>query len=317
MVTAADLFAGMGGTTEGLTQAGIKVLAAANHWPEAVACHKQNHPETFHLTQDLQQADFSEWPDFDILAASPSCVGHTRARGRERAHHDATRSTAWAVVAAAEVKKPKAIMVENVVDFQRWTLFSQWMECLKALGYELTTNVIDAADLGVPQHRVRLFIVGIHKDYGEALLLPEPKGFRRVPAKEVIGDPEATWTPVRKPGRAPATIARFEQGKRQYGDEFLMPYYGSGSGKTGRSVMRPIGTLTCKDRWAYVNQDRMRMLTVNEKKLLQGLPADYRLPTSKSLATFLIGNSVPPALAKWVGSHIKTALVGGLNQLAA
>lgn len=34
-------------------------------------------------------------PDFDE-PTSPACQGHSRARGKERAHHDAQRSTAWA-----------------------------------------------------------------------------------------------------------------------------------------------------------------------------------------------------------------------------
>jgi len=105
-LTAVDLFAGLGGNSEGATQAGVRVVRAANHWPEAVRVHTLNHPEAEHDCQDLQQANFHDWPDFDIMLASPACQGHTSARGKERAHHDATRSTAWAVIACAEAKRP-------------------------------------------------------------------------------------------------------------------------------------------------------------------------------------------------------------------
>src|SRR5947209_1468228 len=125
-LTCADLFAGLGGATEGATRAGLRVVAAANHWPVAVAAHRLNHPLAEHYTQDLQQANFHEWPDFDVLWASPACQGHSLARGLERSHHDATRSTAWAVVAAAEAKRPKFLAVENVCEFRtKWLLYPQ------------------------------------------------------------------------------------------------------------------------------------------------------------------------------------------------
>src|SRR5882724_3393039 len=39
------------------------------------------------------------------------------------AHHDSTRSTAWAVVSCAEAHRPAAILVENVVRFTKWKLY--------------------------------------------------------------------------------------------------------------------------------------------------------------------------------------------------
>ena len=118
--TAVDLFAGAGGFTAGAPQAGVRVLWAANHWEAAVQVHADNHPDTEHSCQDLQQADWSRVPAHDILLASPACQGHSRARGTDRPHHDATRSTAWAVVSCAEFHQPRVIVVENVPEFCRW-----------------------------------------------------------------------------------------------------------------------------------------------------------------------------------------------------
>lgn len=81
-----ELFAGAGGGTTGATMAGIEILWAANHWPEAVNYHRQNHPKTKHVCQDLQQADWSLVPSHDLLIASPSCTGHSKARGKEKGH---------------------------------------------------------------------------------------------------------------------------------------------------------------------------------------------------------------------------------------
>lgn len=50
----------------------------------------------------------------------------------------------------------------------------------------------------------------------------------------------------------------------RFGERFVMSYYGFGSDLTGRSLDRPIGTITTLDRWAVVDGDRMRMITANE-----------------------------------------------------
>ena len=65
-LTAVDLFAGLGGTSLGARRAGLRVIVAANHWRPAVEAHRANHPGVFHFLQDLQQANFHEWPDFDV-----------------------------------------------------------------------------------------------------------------------------------------------------------------------------------------------------------------------------------------------------------
>src|SRR5690625_6923926 len=159
MRTGIDLFAGMGGFSEGATAAGINVLWAANHWPEAVQIHSRNHPGAEHLIQDLHQADWTQVPAHDVLMASPACQGHSRARGKDRPHHDAARNTAWAVVNAAEVLRPPVIICENVPEWTSWVLMPAWRMALEALGYSLADHIVDAADHGVPQHRVRVFIV--------------------------------------------------------------------------------------------------------------------------------------------------------------
>ena len=48
-MNAIDLFAGAGGFSTGATMAGVNVVWAANHWPDAVEWHSKNHPEAQHL----------------------------------------------------------------------------------------------------------------------------------------------------------------------------------------------------------------------------------------------------------------------------
>lgn len=300
---AVDLFAGIGGNTEGARMANVPVVWAANHWPLAVEWHSANHPETVHACQDLQQADFRDAPQHDLLMASPACQGHSPARGKDKPHHDAQRATAWAVVTCAELHRPAVVMVENVTAFaERWVLFPAWCAAMHALGYALSFNRVDAADHGVPQNRERLFIVATRSKHPIELDLPRRP---HVGASNVIDFATGVWSPVA--GHVPATLARVAAGRRSFGERFLAPYYGSGSGETGRDIARPIGTLTTRDRWAVIDGDRMRMISRAESIAFMGFPADYRLPTQVKEAKHLLGNAVCPLVARDVINALKEA----------
>lgn len=302
MLTAIDLFAGSGGYSEGATMAGVDVVWAANHWPAAVEIHAANHPRTAHACQDLHQADWTQVPAHDLLLASPACQGHSRARGAERAHHDATRSTAWAVVSALECHRTPVAIVENVPDFCRWALFPAWCSALQALGYSVAPHVVDCADLGVPQNRERVFIVVTRSAHPLDLQLPR---FDHVPAASFIDFDAGRWSPIEKPGRAAATLERIANGRRQHGDRFLTSFYGQTKG--GRSLQRPIGTITTRDRWAVIDGGRMRMISVPEAARAMSFRRDYRLPERAKDAMHMLGNAVPPLAACRVIEAVRAA----------
>ncbi len=292
---AIDLFAGCGGFTEGASQAGCDVIWAANHWPAAVDWHSRNHPDTEHACQDLHQQDWTLVPDHDLLLASPACQGHTPARGKERPHHDACRSTAWAVVSALECHRPHLALVENVPAFTKWTLYPAWCAALNALGYAVAPHVIDCADLGVPQHRERVFVALTRSKHPIELRLPRRE---HVPCASIIDFNAGRWSQVNKPGRAQKTIERIARGREQHGDRFLTAYYGATRG--GRGLDRPIGTITTRDRWAVIDGDRMRMLTVDEARKAMTFRDSYRLPENGRDAMMMLGNAVPPMAAREV-----------------
>lgn len=101
------------------------------------------------------------------------------------------------------------------------------------------------------------------------------------------------------PGRSRKTLERVARGRATLGDRFVMPYYSRGSGLTGRSLGRPLGTVTTRDRWGVVDGDRMRMLLLDEYRAAMGFPAGYHVPsTPKALGVHLLGNAVcPPVVA--------------------
>lgn len=302
MLTAIDLFAGMGGLTEGAEMAGVRVVWAANHWREAVATHAANHPAAAHECQDLQQANFAQVPKHDLLLAAPACQGHAHARGTERPHHDDARATAWAVIAALEMHRPPLAVIENVREFRDWLLFPAWRAATEALGYSMTLIERNTADHGVPQERWRLFVILTRSRHAITIKLEDRPhvGFNTVAEWDF-----PVWSQIEKPNRAPATLARIASARRRFGDRFVMPYYGSGSGLTGRCLSRPIGTITTRERWALVDGDRMRMIHARECLAAQGFRRDYKLPApagmtpskANKLAIFMIGNAVSPVQA--------------------
>jgi len=278
--------------------AGHEVVWAGNHWPSAVAVHRENHPDTIHLCQDLHQADWTSLPDYDLLLASPCCQGHSRARGKDRPHHDAARSTAWAVVSAAECHRPRSVVIENVPEFAKWALFPAWAAAMEALGYTLRTEVLDAQEFGVPQQRKRLFIVG--QLQGKAFDFRGLGGQESMPISGALDLDSGSWSSWRPENRkkvlVPATMARIQAALKRHGDApFWIPYFGSNV--NGWPLTAPIWTITTRDRYAIIHGDRFRFLTVDECRAAMGFPAGYRLTGKVHVDKMLLGNAVCPPVA--------------------
>jgi DNA (cytosine-5)-methyltransferase 1 len=294
-VNAIDLFAGLGGFTEGATQAGAKVVWAANHWPFAVAAHAANHPSVAHACQDVTQADWSTVPPFDLLLASPACQGHsTASQPKRRAYHDALRASAWAVVDCADRRRPKALIVENVPAFQRWKLYPQWMDALRGLGYALTSNIVRASHHGVPQRRDRLFVVGLRDK--AAFYLPRRKA-SEPPASEFIEyEPREgrDWKHIAD--AAPGAQARMVAAKKKHGAVVLSQHT---TGHRGVPLSQPIRTITGQDHWVLVAGQYYRPLTIREIANAMGFPRDYVLPeASRADLILALGNAVCPPVAR-------------------
>jgi DNA (cytosine-5)-methyltransferase 1 len=299
---AIDLFAGWGGFTEGATAAGVDVVWASNHWPLAVAAHRLNHPDTIHTCQDLQQANWSLLPSYDLLLASPACQGHAQAAqparkadASIRARHDDLRATAWAVVSCADATRPEALVVENVVDFRRWELYPVWRLALETIGYHLQELELTASWHGVPQRRKRLFVVGTRQPV-EAITLPRTR--REAAFGPCIDWSAGEWRPICKASQR--VRERMAKGRRNCGRRFLSQHV---SNHPGVALDEPIRTITTKDQWCAVDGPNYRPLTIREYARGMGFRDDYGWPTgvSRSDAIKGLGNAVcPPMVAQLI-----------------
>jgi DNA (cytosine-5)-methyltransferase 1 len=288
---AIDLFGGVGGFTLGAQRSGMRVVYAANHWPFAVRAHAANHPDVHHECQDLRQADWTALPSYDVLLASPACQGHSQAsQPKRRLYHDAMRATAWAVVDCAEVTRPRAIVVENVLDFRRWQLYPQWRGALEALGYTLTELEATASFHGVPQRRTRLFIVA----------LPNARRVElRAASVELAFGPcvewdAGDWRHITQ--ASPNARARIARAQANHGLRCLSQHV---TGHPGVGLHEPIRTITTKDQWIVVDGERYRALSVLETQRAMGFPDDFVWPAGCAARDQkkALGNAVPPAMA--------------------
>lgn len=303
-MNAIDLYAGGGGTTLGARMAGINVLWAANHLPVTVQTHKLNHPLTEAICQDLHQADWSLVPDHDLMMASPCCQGHSKARGKstQTLRADVSRSTAWGVVSCLEIKKPELGLIENVKEIQDWVLYECWCDAIRRLGYSISTNIVNCKTLGVPQSRLRLFMVVTKSANPIKLVLPE---LELIPASSFLdlnleGHEWSNWA-----DRTTATKRRITQGRKDFGDVFIDTAYGSE--RTGHSIHKPIGTITTVNKHSLVIGDKVRPLTIRELAAAQTFPEDYIWPKGKTATKSMIGNAVPPEAAFQILSALKRA----------
>lgn len=301
-----DYFCGLGGFTDGATMAGARVVCAINHNRRAVETHAANHPGVEHHCEDLTRFDPRKLPGFEILVAGCACQGHSLASGSENRKRtkvqrapgelagqwDADRATAWSVIDCAEIRRPRAIIVENVPRFLKWSLLRRWLGCLEDLNYGVRVQVLNSARWRVPQDRPRVYVVATLGREPPEIIEPEGDG---VPVSSVLRFDRGEWT--RLADKVEATRARAANGRAAFGDRFVMPYNGSGSGLTGRSIDRPIGTITNADRWAVVDGDRMRMLSIDELRACMGFREGYRVPPQREHATKMLGNANVPVVA--------------------
>lgn len=172
-----DNFAGGGGASTGLERAfGRPVDVAINHDPEALAMHAANHPHTAHYCESVFDVDPNEITNNQPIALvwlSPDCKHHSKAKGGKPVEKK-IRGLAWIALRWVAKGKPRALMLENVEEFQQWgpltndgrpdpkqkgRTFRSFVNALRRHGYVVEWRELRACDFGAPTIRKRLFLV--------------------------------------------------------------------------------------------------------------------------------------------------------------
>lgn len=172
-----DLFAGIGGLRLGFESIGGKCVFTSEWNKYSQMTYRANFPDDTHeINGDVTQIAEKDIPDFDVLLAGFPCqpfsiagVSKKNSLGKPHGFECRTQGTLFFDVARIiRYHQPAAFLLENVKNLERHDrgqTFSVICETLNELGYAYKFKVIDAKGW-VPQHRERIFIVGLRRDTG-------------------------------------------------------------------------------------------------------------------------------------------------------
>ena len=169
--TVAELFAGVGGFRIGLANAGWKTVYS-NQWEpstkvqHASSVYVANFGEDGHSTVDIAKVE--KIPvKFDLLVGGFPCQDYSVAKTLSSAKGLKGKKGVlwWEILRLVEIHKPKLIFLENVDRLlkspatQRGRDFAVMLRTLSDAGYLIEWRVVNAAEYGFPQRRIRVFIV--------------------------------------------------------------------------------------------------------------------------------------------------------------
>lgn len=179
-----DLFAGAGGLSEGLSEAGFHSLFASEIVPEYAATYQLNHRSSVVLTKDIRDVDATQIRDklsikrgeLDLIAGGPPCQGFS-INAPIRTSSDKRNHLFKEFLRFVDAFAPRAILIENVpglVSFEQGATLHAILDALAMLGYGADVRILGAAYYGVPQMRWRTIILGLRGKELPAYAFPEP-----------------------------------------------------------------------------------------------------------------------------------------------
>lgn len=166
-----DLFAGCGGLSLGLSQAGFQVVAAVEIDQWAADTYRRNHLGVEVIQSDIRLLDSGFLRErfhgvIDLVAGGPPCQGFSVSGKRQYGLVKEQNNLVEEFIRVVEAVEPKAVLIENVSGFRTGHIkpgnpvMSYLYGELKRLGYESDARVLQATDYGVPSLRSRIFVVG-------------------------------------------------------------------------------------------------------------------------------------------------------------
>lgn len=342
---AISLFSGAGGLDLGLEMAGWHTAYASDQDPYAVQTLTSNvgldlvevKRKAFNGTF-IEQADVRKLAAADILAKSglrrgdvpllaggPPCQSWSSA-GHQLGFDDPRGRLFDDFVRIANGLDARWLLLENVrglltargPDGKLGSALDYIRERLLKAGYQTTVELLNAADFGVPQRRVRLFMIGFR--VGDTPPFPTPTH-----AKQSDNIPE--WIPLSRAlagvkGLKPAEVIR---PTAKLAIELAIVPPGSGVKSPGKSERtRPSGhwgykqgafvadtaqaarTVTASTAQDWIRDPRrgLRRLCPRECAAIQTFPPEWKFGGNAQAQYRLIGNAVPPRLARAIGESM-------------
>ncbi|GET22381.1 DNA cytosine methyltransferase [Prolixibacter denitrificans] len=333
---ALDFFCSIGGVSLGFKQAGIEVLGGIDIDESCKETYERNIDSKF-LCEDVSQLNFEKVSEYFEIQKNQDdliLVGCSPCQYYSNIKTDKTKSCKTRLLLAdfqefVEYYRPGYVFIENVpgLDSKPESPLGQFKAFLKKNKYVFTDDVLNAKYFGVPQNRRRYILIASRVKKAK-IELPKEDRKNIVTVKDAIGDygkfPPIKHGAVDKSAfshtsakLSPINLKRIKStprdggGRLDWKNKKLQPAcYANHDGHTdvyGRmSWNKPSPTITTRfvsysnGRYGHPEQDRA--ISLREGATLQSFPEDFIFYSeSRGAIARMIGNAVPPLLAKKIG----------------
>jgi len=324
-----DLFSGAGGFSLGFDQAGFKNVFSVEYDHEICETYRYNFPEHQLIECDITKLEDNKILELvkgmtiDVIIGGPPCQGFSMAGNIGRKFADDPRNQLFKeFVRVVRLVRPKCFVMENVA--RLYTRLNgktreEIKQSFEALGYVVKADIVCAADYGVPQIRNRVLFIGkLTDDF--MFQIPFPKKIKE-PAP-TIKDAIDRFPPLQN-GESSAipnheAMVHSSQmlekmsyvkdgGCRNDIPEHIRPQKGDVRKYIRYDSSKPSICITGDMRKVF-HYNQNRALTVRELAAIQSYPDSFIFLGNKIKQQQMVGNSVPPMLAKAIAEAVKTML---------
>lgn len=335
-VSVIDLFSGAGGLSLGLRQAGMSIAAGIDIEERCRYAYETNIEAPF-LAADVGDVTGETlnrtWAPGHIrlLAGCAPCQPFSAYRRGADTSNEASWPLLDEFARLVSESHPELVTMENVPRLGSSAVFERFVVSLRAHGYHVTWETCYGPLFGLPQHRRRLVLLasllGPIDNPSPTTTDPSAVSVRTaisgLPPVEAGGS-DPTDPMHRARGLSPVNLKRIKASKpggtwEDWPDELRAPCHRRSTGSSFRNVYArmswdaPSPTITTlahnfgTGRFGHPEQDRA--ITLREAAVLQGFPTNYMFvapgrPIHLSTVGRMIGNAVPPPIARAAGQHI-------------
>lgn len=291
-----SLFSGAGGLDYGFIMAGHNILWANDLYEDAVETYRKNIGNHI-ICKDISLINTNDIPNCDIVIGGFPCQGFSVANTKR--HIKDTRNTLYKqLIRVIQAKRPTFFLAENVkgiLSLGKGEVIKAIISDFQSIGYKVKYKLLNAADYGVPQTRMRVIIVGVREDIDFDYQYPEPTNSQY---GSLI---TAQWVSVGEiMDEIPDPDLPNELPNHQY-SKYKLGFNGY-IGHRPLDPSKPAPTVTGRgdDKGGVVilpHPNGLRRMSGRELAAVQGFPLNYEFCGSLSSVYRQIGNAVPPLLA--------------------